>query len=177
VHRAETSVCAARRQATALEGLLHSCEGGVARQDHHRRSVRPPTRLPARRSDRSAPSLALSLPSHPFFAPSSLFFLPPPILFASSARSPTRRSGRHVQTARPPGGGMVFFALPAMSSVLSYATYPLVLQRVHTCRAVRATPYVLRRTCCAVPHVPRRACHAVRGQICLKDVFKNGCVY
>ena len=60
---------------------------------------------------------------------------------------------------------MVFFALHAMSSVLSYAAYPLVLQRVHTCRAVRATPYVLRRTCCAVPYAPRRARRAVRATL------------
>ena len=70
-----------------------------------------------------------------------------------------------MQTARPPGGRMVFFALHAMSSVLSYAAYPLVLQRVHTCRAVRATPYVLRRTCCAVPYAPRRARRAVRATL------------
>jgi len=104
-------------------------------------------------------------------------------VFASSARSPTeacsavlltRRSGHRVQTARPPGGGMVFFALPALSSVLSYAAYPLVLQRVHACHAVRAAP------CCAVRTAPCRTCHAVRAASCVpRRTWSNlfeGCV-
>jgi len=171
VRRAETSACAARRQATALEGLLRSCEGGVARHAAIAgQSVRPPARLPARRSNRLAPSLALPLSSHPFFAPSSLFFLPPSIcvcFFCSLSHRGLFCRSTHASFRPPranrsaPGWGYGLLRPPCFvfcSLLCCLSSRSPTRARVprRTCRAV------LRRTYCAMPYVPRRAGRVVR---------------
>jgi len=190
LRRAEAGACAARRQARAQrEGRRPY--GWLGKAAIAGPSAHPPARLLAHRLDRSAPSLALPLSSHPFFAPSSIFFLPPPICvcffcslshrgllcrFTHASFRPPRANrsapGRAYGLLRPPC--YVFCSLLCCLSSRS-PTCAHVPRR--TCHAVRAAPYVLRRAVRATPCAPRRACHAVRGQICLKDVLKNGCTY
>jgi hypothetical protein len=114
-------------------------------------------------------------PLLPFFPPSSnlclllLLALPPrPVL-------PFCPRVVHATTCKPLGPRVgVWSSSPSLLCLLLSPMLP-TLSFSNAC--IRDALCVLRRAVRSTPCAPRRACHAVRRQICLKDVFKNGCAY
>jgi hypothetical protein len=200
LRRAEAGACATRRQAHAqregrrLRWRVFSIlvkEVWLGKTTIAGPSAHPPACPPAVQTVQPR-ALALPLSSHPFFAPSSrLAFrgctcvLSPSsnlcllLLLALPPRLVLPFYSRVVQAAacKPLGPRVgVWSSSPSLLCLLFSPMLPILSFSNACTRAApyvprRAAPYVLRHAVRATPCGPRRACHAVRGQICLKDVF------
>ena len=193
MRRAEAGACAAQKQAHAQR------EGRRLRWRVFSVLVKevwlgmPPSPVsPSAHPPRPARPLFKSFspePSAPFVIPPVLCplfpFLPPSfnlcllLLLALPPRLVLPFYSRVVQAAacKPLGPRVgVWSSSPSLLCLLFSPMLPILSFSNACTRAApyvprRAAPYVLRHAVRATPCGPRRACHAVRGQICLKDVF------
>ena len=158
MRRAKTSACAARRQAT-----LRVARQGRHRRSV-RPPARSPARPPFRpfSPEPSAPLVIppVLCPLLPFLPPSSNFCLLLQLALPLSPVLPFYPRVVQAAACKPLGRRAgVWSSSPSLRCLMFSPRLP-ILSFSNAC--IRAAPCVLRRTCCAVPYVPRRACRAVR---------------